>query len=128
DLVPPVDQGHRLAGLQRPGRLPVDGERQRDGPGVLRAVADDDLVVEDLAERRRVHRPGQRTEAAVAEAVERGQVGVTDRYALEAGRPAAEVVDLGGRHQAVHGLGQPPVRGNQVLHRIVLQSRTGQIW
>ena len=80
DLALAVDQGHRLAGLQRARPVALStGKRQRNRPGVLLAVVDDDFLVEHAVERGPVHRAGQRAQAAVAEAVERGQVGVADR-------------------------------------------------
>src|SRR5262249_23251164 len=87
------------------------------GPGVRLAVADDDLVVEDPVESRLVHRPGERAQAAVAQAVEAGQVGVADRDALQGRRPAAEVLGLLDPDGALDGVTQPPVGRDQLWHR-----------
>src|SRR5262249_31838667 len=63
-----------------------------------------------------VHRPGERAESAVAQAVEAGQVGVADRHLLEGSRLAAEVVRLLRWDHTIDGLGEAPVRGYQVRH------------
>ena len=84
---------------------------------------DDDFLVEDAVERRLVHRAGERAEAAVAEAVEGGQVGVADGHARQAGGAGAEGVGFGGRDVAVDGFAQAAVRRDQIGH-----SGSPQIW
>ena len=72
------------SGLQDSVR-PSNRERDRDRPGVFLAAADDDLVVEHPVPFVARHRPGQRAQCAVADAIQRRSIGLADRDAREIG-------------------------------------------
>src|SRR6266542_6886340 len=111
-----IDQRRRLARLQRSGKVPIDRKGEGDGPGVVLAVVDDHLAVEDAVPGRSVHRPAQRTEPAIAETVQRRKVRLADGDLLQAGGASAEGALFGSGHLAVNGLGDPAMWGDEVWH------------
>ena len=116
DFVLAVGQSDRLADLERSGQALVDRKADRNGPGVFLAVLDDDFLVEHPIEGCLVHGPDERTEAAVAEAIEARQIGVADRHLFERRGLAAKVNSLGQRHHAIYRFASASVRRNQVRH------------
>ncbi len=79
DFVLAVDQGDRLTDFEGRSQRLVHRETDGNGPGVVLAVVDNDFAVQNAVEGGLVHRAGQRAEAAVAEAIEAGEIGIADR-------------------------------------------------
>ena len=61
------------------------------------------FLIQDAIESRLVHRAGERTETAVAEAVEAGQIGIADRHLLQGCSLLGEIRSFGGRYGTIDG-------------------------
>ena len=120
-IVPTISPRSFLSGSADPvfsvlATVSSTGKASGMRPGVLLAVADDDFLVEHAVALRLRHRPGQRGEAAVADAVERRQVGVAKPAPPRCKAPVPEVGGLGRGHRSGNQL-HPAVRGDQIGHR-----------
>lgn len=104
------------AGLDRGGLLLGDGEGDRNGPGVVLALALDDAVIEASVPLFAVHRAGKRREAAVTEAVQTGQIGVVDANDRHGRGGLREGLDSIGRDGAIDWCGKTTMNRNQISH------------
>src|SRR5262249_11285059 len=66
------------------------------------------------------HRPAQRTQSAIAHAVERGQVRVADRHLFQRAGAGPKFRLLRRGHVQVERLGQSAVGRDEILHQIIL--------
>ena len=72
------------------------------------------------------HRPLERRERAVGDAVDRREVGARDAHRGQRRRLGEELLPLRERHHAIHGLVEATVHGNQIarhLHSFCVSSK-----
>lgn len=123
DVVLAVRQGNGLADLERSGQALINRKADRNGPGVSLATFDNDFLIKYPIEGRLVHGPDERTQAAVAEAIEARKIGVADRHILEGGSFTTELDSFGQRHRAIHGFTPASMRRNKVRHKEYLRKK-----
>ena len=111
DLAGRIDQRHLLAGSKLLGQRFGNGQGQRDRPGVELAVVFDHRLVEHAVVGGRIHWPHQRAQAAVAQAIDRRQIGVGNGHLGERLGMGEKIVNRVGRHGAADRLGQTAVGG-----------------
>ena len=117
DLARAVRKCHPFARPEPLGERARDRERDRDRPRPAPAPVLDHGLVEDAVVGGGVHRPLERTQGAVGEAVDAREVGVGHRDPRQRGRLGEKGRALGRWHRAIDGLGEPAVGRDQVGHR-----------
>ena len=76
----------------------------------------DDRFVEHAVVDRPVHRPGERAQRAVGDAIDRREVGLRDGHLGELGRLGLKGLGLVGGNGAADGLRQAAMGRNQISH------------
>ena len=95
-----------------------EGDRRR--PGVAAEAELQRVVVEDGVPGLLVHRPLERRERAVGDAVDRGEIGARHLDARQRRRLAEELPAAGERNGARHRGVEPAVDGNEIGHGSLL--------